>query len=77
LLPARTASVCLWILVFGGKFTELYFYLTQVFHKPAAAQSKHNQALFNIEYVIWYLAWILKVSNAIFNVPTQTNPTST
>jgi 1,3-beta-glucan synthase len=24
-LPARTASVCLWLLVFGCKFTESYF----------------------------------------------------
>jgi hypothetical protein len=56
---------------------DLYPAVQDMFVFATAAQSKHNQALFNIEYVIWYLAWILKVSNAIFNVPTQTNPTST
>ncbi|KAJ7326188.1 1,3-beta-glucan synthase [Mycena albidolilacea] len=35
-LPARTASVCLWLLVFGCKFTESYFYLTQAFRKPVS-----------------------------------------
>nr|QCR99115.1 1,3-beta-D-glucan synthase [Grifola frondosa] len=31
---ARLASVCLWILVFGCKFTESYFFLTQSFKNP-------------------------------------------
>ncbi|KAJ7833141.1 1,3-beta-glucan synthase component-domain-containing protein [Mycena olivaceomarginata] len=35
-LPARTASVYLWLLVFGCKFTESYFYLTQAFCKPVS-----------------------------------------
>ncbi|KAJ6511511.1 1,3-beta-glucan synthase [Mycena vitilis] len=38
-LPAanRTASVILWLLVFGCKFVESYFYLTLAFSRPVAA----------------------------------------
>ncbi|KAF7366397.1 putative 1,3-beta-D-glucan synthase subunit [Mycena sanguinolenta] len=33
-LPNRITSIMLWLLVFGCKFVESYFYLTQAFRKP-------------------------------------------
>ncbi|KAF7342101.1 putative 1,3-beta-D-glucan synthase subunit [Mycena venus] len=33
-LPNRIASIALWVLVFGCKFTESYFYLTLAFRAP-------------------------------------------
>jgi 1,3-beta-glucan synthase len=35
--PNRIASIALWVLVFGCKFTESYFYLTLAFRAPISA----------------------------------------
>ncbi|KAI6039063.1 glycosyltransferase family 48 protein [Pisolithus marmoratus] len=38
--PARTASIMLWILVFGCKFSESYFFLTSSFSSPIAVMAQ-------------------------------------
>ncbi|KAG1731889.1 glycosyltransferase family 48 protein [Suillus lakei] len=37
---ARTASIMLWLLVFGCKFTESYFFLTSSFSSPIAVMAR-------------------------------------
>jgi len=37
---ARTASIMLWVLVFGCKFTESYFFLTSSFSSPIAVMAR-------------------------------------
>jgi 1,3-beta-glucan synthase len=37
---ARTASICLWLLIFGCKFAESYFFLTSSFSSPIAVMAR-------------------------------------
>jgi 1,3-beta-glucan synthase len=37
---ARTASICLWLLIFGCKFVESYFFLTSSFSSPIAVMAR-------------------------------------
>ncbi|KAF8215160.1 ubiquitin family-domain-containing protein [Mycena galopus ATCC 62051] len=41
-LPNRITSIMLWVLVFGCKYTELYFYLTQAFCNPVSCHLEHG-----------------------------------
>lgn len=39
---ARAASICLWLLIFGCKYAESYFFLTSSFSSPVSVMARTN-----------------------------------
>ncbi|KAG1817409.1 putative beta-1,3-glucan synthase [Suillus variegatus] len=75
---AHTASIMLWLLIFGCKFTISYFILTSSFNSPIAVMARttvqgcndklfgtvlcSKQILFFLDTYLWYIIWVFVFS---------------
>ncbi|KAG1892793.1 beta-1,3-glucan synthase catalytic subunit 1 [Suillus subluteus] len=65
---ACTASIMLWLLVFGCKFTESYYFLTSSFSSPIAVMAQTTLFgttlldLFFLNIYFWYIIWAVVFS---------------